>query len=393
MSERRRSPSTSDSTVRVALVAICVGLLTVSIAVPVVDSTPDRNEAMLSSVQPLQSSATAGSATNILGFPPGTSDAGINNVPRLIEAHQSALNNSTYEMHVEWDEVSGVSVRTFTGFDVVPSSLTIATAGDRYHVTLVAGRAVNEYWLSEGTTAIKSSWKSSETSPTYVYYNDAVPRGFQGAETELLRDWLRSSTYDFTGVVTRNNRMLYEFWSTGPRRDTPFIEDAHARVLVTREGVVQNAVVTRTYTRENESVTARLNYAIQRSGVGPPTQPEWVSAELPHLDASVIGNGTIVALEHAGGATVSNATIRTFFPGGQQIDAENVDFEPGETVYLYRTETAPDRVLTSENEVPTVNESFVPFGEDAVLVSVVNSQASIPGEDESLLIEVKPHSR
>lgn len=325
-------------------------------------------------------------------FPPGTSASGIDNATRLLETHRSVLNNSTYKVQVEWDQVSGVSDQRFTGFEVVPVSMTLTSGPNTSLIRFVSKGIVNEYWVTDSASAIKTSIDSRAQSPTYQYHNSPEFRAFQEGSTEIVHDRLNSSTYDFTGIITRNNRTLYEFWATGLRGNTPSIEDAHARVLVDQEGVIHEAIVTRTYSRENETVTARLNYAIQRTGTAPPTQPEWVSAELPHLDASVVGNGTVIALEHTGGRTVSNATIRTFFQDSPQIDTEIEGFEPGETLYLYRTETAPDRVLVSENEAPAVNESFVAVGEDAVLVSVFDRPASISGANESLLIEVEPRN-
>jgi len=111
------------------------------------------------------------------------------------------------------------------------------------------------------------------------------------------------------------------------------------------------------------------------------------------LDASVIGNGTVIALEHTGGTNVSTATISTYFPDGPQPETEIETFERGETLYLYRTEADPDRVLVSENEAPAVNDSFIPVGEDQVFVSVFKWPAAFSEGNGSLHIELEPSNR
>lgn len=391
MKVRPGSLSPRTSTARVLLTALSVGLVTLSMVPPVVHSTPHHDEVTPGSVQTLQSPAPAGAANNTTEFPPGTSETGINNVTRLAEAHRSVLNNSTYEAQMEWDQVSGVSGQG-SGVEVAPLSMTISSGQNSSLARLVSEGSVNEYWVTDSATAMKTSSDSPTTQfVRYQYHNS--PQFWQGAMSGTVHEWLNTSTYDFTGTVTRNNRTLYEFWASGLRGNSTPIEDTHARILVDREGVIHQAIATRTYSRENETVTARLNYDLQRTDVAPPTQPDWVTAELPHLEGSVIGNGTVIALEHTGGATVSNATVSTFFPDGPQIDTEIEDFESGETLYLYRTETAPDRVVVSENEAPAVNESFVPVGEDAVLVSAFDRPGSISGANESWLIEVEPRNR
>jgi hypothetical protein len=299
------------------------------------------------------------------------------------------LKNSTYQEQTEWDQISGVSGQS-SRVEVTPISMNITSGPNSSLIKLASEGVVNEYWLTENAMAVKTSIDSPRQPPMYMYHNTGEFREFQEAPSDLLHEWLNSSTYDYTGPVTRDNQTLHEFWATGPRGNTTPVEDVHARVLVDHEGVIHDAVVVQTFARDNETVTGRLNYALQRNGTAPPREPDWVTAELPHLDASVIGNGTVIALEHSGGTPIPNATMKTFFSDRTHTDTEIQGFEPGDTLYLYRLQGAPDQLHVSENEAPTANESFVPVGEDSVLVSVFDRFALSPGGNESLLIEVEP---
>lgn len=354
----------------------------------VVQSMPD-DQVTASPNQSVQSATPVELTNSTTEGPPGTSDTGIDNVTRLIEAHQSTLNNSIYEEQMEWDQVAAVSSQ---GIDFVPISLTSTNGANVSRTKIASEGVVNEYWVTENSTAGKTTTDYLGTqSANYDYHNR--PLSFQDAGSETVHDWLNTSTYDFTGTITRSNGTLYEFWADGLRGDTTPIEDAHARVLIDQEGVIHEAVVTRIYSQGNETVTARLAYAVRRTGTTPPTRPDWVTAELPHLDASVIGNGTVIALEHTGGTNVSTATISTYFPDGPQPETEIETFERGETLYLYRTEADPDRVLVSENEAPAVNDSFIPVGEDQVFVSVFKWPAAFSEGNGSLHIELEPSNR
>lgn len=376
---------------RVLLIFLCTGMIALSVPTAVVHSTPD-DQVTAPSNQSLQPSTSFELTNDTTRFPPGTSEAGITNVTRLIEAHQSVLNNSLYEEQMEWDQVSVVSSQRSPSIEVVPISLTSTNGVNVSHTKITSEGVVNEYWITENTTASRTTTDYlGIQSANYDYHNR--PLSFQNAGSETVLDWLNTSTYDFTGTVTRNNETLYEFWADGLRGDATPIEDAHARVLVDGEGVIHEAIVTRTYSQGNETVTARLDYAVQPTGTTQPIRPDWVTTELPHLDASVRGNGTVIALEHIGGMTVPTAIISTYFPDGSQPDTEIENFERGETLYIYRTKANPDQVLVSENEAPTVNESFIPVGEDDIFVSVFKWPVELSDGSRSLHIELEPRNR
>ena len=380
---------TSNSKLCVLLIAVCVGLITLSAATPLAHPKPNHDAKTGTADQSFQSPTPVESINNTSDFPPGTAKTGIENVTRLIEAHQSVLNNSTYTAQVEWDQISGVSDQRVTDFQAVPITVKSTSGPSSSLVKVVSEDVVNEYWITEHATAHRLRFGSPSQSSLYTYGDQATDRGFQESISTVLHEWLNSSTYDYTGTITRDNQTLYEFWATGLRGNTAPIANTHARVLVDQAGGIHEATFVRIYSPENDSRTARLNYSLQ-TDVVPPTQPDWVTTKLPHLNSSIVGNGAVIALEHTGGRPISNATIRTFFPDGRDIDVEIDGFEPGETLYLYRLRGSPDRVRLSFNEAPEVNDSFVPVGEDSVFVSVFNRPASFFGANESLLIEVEP---
>ena len=376
----------STPTAQVLFATLCVGLVTLSIVTPLAQSASHRDEASPGLL--LRTPAETGTAVNTTDLPPGTSETGINNVTRLTEAHQSTVEKSSYEAEMEWDQVSAGSGRGSSWFEAVPISMTITSGVTESHTRLVSEEVEHDYWVTENATAVKTSVDSHGRFSMYQYHN--TPQPWEEAMSETVHDWLNTSTYDFTGTLNRNNRTLYEFWASGLRGNLTPIAGVHARVLIDREGVIHKAIVTRTYRTGNETVAARLNYTLQQPGAAPPTRPEWVTAELPQLDASVNGNGTVIALEHTGGMSVPKATMKTFFPDRTQTTTDIEGFEPGETLYLYRLQGTPHRLHVNENEAPTVNETFVPVGEDSVLVSVFDRPASLFGGNDSLLIEVEP---
>ncbi|WP_135805783.1 hypothetical protein [Halorussus marinus] len=323
-------------------------------------------------------------------LPPGTSATGIENVTRLVEVHKSALNDITYTVEAEWDQVSGASDPRAAGAETTTITINSTNGPSRSLTRLSTDDVLNEFWSAENAFAAKTSVGSPSQAISYRYASgESTDPGFRRSVTALLGDRLNSSTYAYTGTVTTANRTLHEFWATGLRANTTPIASTHGRVLVDRSGRIHDATVVQRYGSGSDRRIVRLNYAL-RTGVVAPTRPDWVRAELPQLTGSVVGNGTVLALEHTGGLRVSNATIRTFFPDGRDIDVSVEDFEPGETLYLYRLRTAPDRVRVRVNEAPAVNDSFVPVGDDSVGVSAFTRPASFYGENLPLLIEVEP---
>jgi len=369
------------------VIALCISVVTLSTVVPMIQAAPSH-EGVTPETAQSTTSPPPETATNQTVFPPGTTEAGITNVTRLIGAHRSALNTTNHTANLEWDYVTAESSRESTGFTVLPLSIT-STSGENRSLVRLDDEVVNTYWVTDNATAVKTSVESAEVQSAYYSYQNN-PQRWEAAMSETLHQWVNTSTYVFTGTFTRNNRTLYEFWATGLRGNATPVQSAHARMLVDRNGLIHDVIMTRTLRRGNHTMTARLNYSVQGMGTAAPTRPDWVTEDLPHLDAEAMGNGTVIALEHRGGMTIGNATISTYIPGGPEIRTQIAGFEPGETLYLYRTQDDPDRILLSESEAPAINESLAPVGDNPVGVSVFGYPTYLSGGNEFLSIEIEP---
>lgn len=322
-------------------------------------------------------------------LPPGTSASGIDNATMLLEAHRSLLDDRTYSVRVKATQVSQVTDEngTFLGFDVGNITLSADRGSNATHVTIADenmthddGTSLQSYWVTDEVTALKTSDDNGLDRTTYfdvprtgIYAKlaDSAHIRTWSEPSFVLRPYLVGLDYEYSGTVTRDSRVLHRFTSTGPNATAmeehgvsefrPPVERVDATVLIDEQGVVHAFDASVTRSRENESVTTGTSYEVTNLGDVTPVAPDWVTEELPHLDASLSENGTVVTIQHTAGMTVTKAGVLVSTPT-TQLNTEFVGtFESGETLYLYVLQDDADRVVLSETR-PEVNASLVRLG-------------------------------
>jgi len=86
---------------------------------------------------------------------------------------------------MEWDQVAAVSSQ---GIDFVPISLTSTNGANVSRTKIASEGVVNEYWVTENSTAGKTTTDYLGTqSANYDYHNR--PLSFQDAGSETVHDW------------------------------------------------------------------------------------------------------------------------------------------------------------------------------------------------------------
>lgn len=397
------------------VVVLTVGLLALAGGAPAGVSMPQQSNVRTApSDLPLTTTpAETPNGTTVL--PPGTSESGIDNATRLLETHQNRLANETYSVRLNVDDVSEVTDEneSFLRFDVDRISETAEKGSNETLVTFVYENATAEgsnssqtYWMTDEALA----FKDVDDETTMYSYEPSTGRFARLIDNAIAKGWAEPSfavrpyllgiDYEHAGTVTRDGRTLHRFTSAELNASAveehdlsefpSSVESVDSTVLVDEQGIIRsfNASVIRT--RGNESVTSEVTYAVPELGNVTPATPTWVTTELPHLDASMSEDGTVIAVNHTGGMTVSTATLLVYSPSIHASGDFAGTFAPGDTLYFYITQDDPERVLVSQNEPPEVNESFVRLGEDNVSVTPWR----IVAEDEDrnrTTIEVEIH--
>lgn len=354
-------------------------------------STP-RPDAPATPLQPSQSAnATPACASNgTASFPPGTSASGITNATRLLDDHRDHLNDTTYVERGDWGHASRVTDEngTVRGFDTTRVNTTVEKGAESTLFVIEDENDSTSFWFEGDAVASRNSYRgegvtfyvyeragSNATSDTTLLDRRITRIGGSGIASYLL-----GVDYECADTVTRENRTLYRFTSTG-LNDTaenewgqepfpPWVDRVDATVLVDRQGIVRSLDATAVHAAGNRSVSVRTTYSVSRTGNVTPTTPDWVTAELPHLNASLTGNGTVLALNHSGGTPVSTAALLVGSPNRSSHAEFSGTFEPGDTLYLYLVANDTERVRASLNDRPDANESFVRLGPERPSLSV-----------------------
>lgn len=295
----------------------------------------------------------------------------VSRIDELADGAQSSLGFDTEEFRLAGEK--GVN-RT---------RVTIADEGATYE----NGSSSQSYWVTNEGIALKQTSNDSFNLTRYEYI---PPTGREAAffdraasfyvePSVLLEPYLLGFDYEYAGTVTRNEQTLYRFNST--RMNATAIE-AHdlsdfssstesvdATVLIDKRGVIRWFDASNVRPRDNETVTTGLSYEIPRLGNVTPTTPNWVTTQLPHLDASLSADGRVITINHTGGMTVSTANV-LLYSSSLSASTEFIGtFETGDTVYLSVKKDDTSQILVSRNEYPEVNESLVDFGDGNISIT------------------------
>lgn len=384
------------TTTRAFVVVLTVGLLAMA-SISAAGIATQRQSAD-SEVQDVSSqSATTHDETpnETTEFPPGTSESGIDNATLLLETHRSVLANETYSMRTNVTRIDALAdgAESSLGFDTEQFWLTGEKGVNKTRVTIADDGATYEngsssqsYWVTDENIALKQTSNDSFYATRYEYI---PPTGRQGAffdraasfyvePSDLFEPYLLGFDYEYAGTVTRDNRTLYEFTSTGVNESAVEAHDlsdlsdsnesVNATVLIDERGVIRSFETSKVRARGNETATTGLRYEIPSFGNVTPTKPAWVSAELPDVEASVSADGRVIVLNHTGGMTVSEANVLVYSSSLSASTEFTGRFEPGETLYLSVGKANASRVLVSQNEYPEVNDSLVRFGSENISI-------------------------
>lgn len=314
-------------------------------------------------------------------FPPGTSDAGIDNATRLVNAHRAALRNTSYAERSEWEQAGRVSDEngTLRGFEIREYTVTVDKGANGSEVHIAGENDSNTYWFTDDATMTNYSSQSHGTTSTMYEYSrgqDNVRNSTQyliSFASHLIQPYLRDLDYELVETTTRQNRTLYTYSSTGINEtvepnigDTPVIsttENITATVVVSDRGIIHSFSAQETHSDQNETVTIEQNYTVEGLGETNAVAPAWTTEEIAQFNVSLIDNSSVVALTHLGGRSVSDPALFFYTPNGSAQTTVNGTIEAGDTVYvsLITEEDSNQTLHWSINEHPSVNSSFVSF--------------------------------
>lgn len=389
---------------RDSVVVLVVGLVVVAGIAAAGVSVPERRAVPTSPTH--QSQPTTAETPDGAAFPPGTSASGIDNATRLLEAHQSQLRTRTYSARLNATRATETTDEngTFVGFDVSRISVSVDKGANATRLTVADENATYDdanasvsYWVTEEAVATRNvDSGGSSTRITYSYLPNGTDEGpllrrasgVWGDPSFALEPYLVAVDYEYSGTVTRDGRTLYRFASTGSNAsaggddglNSPnSIERVDAALLVDERGVVRSFDAGVVRSGGDETATTGAEYSVRNLGTAAPVAPDWVSTELPHVDATLSDDGTAVRIDHVGGATVSTAVLLLYSPSADANGELAEPFGPGDTLYLSLTRDDPGRIRASLNERPEASESFVRFeGEN---LSVVPWKIVVEGAD------------
>lgn len=310
--------------------------------------------------------ATASTATTTeqtdpseMSLPPGVTEAGLENVSALLEAHNRSLDGAAYSVEVSVDG------------DGQQASVAMTRGADASRLRVETGNTTIQGW-QEGARTVTAQSADGQTQYRYAYGDSGsrVGSGFQmysGVTDVVVGTYLTAGDFNATEVVTRDGTTLLELTAdranrtaveqVGSRNTT--VESFEATALVDENGVVHGLDASLTQTVDGETRTGSVSYELTDLGSASPEEPDWLG-EVPRLDAAVTDEG-LVAVEHAGGPTVENGTQLAVM-AGDTFDSAAVpeDVESGETVYLYvAEEDGQNAVRASVGQKPSADEVAV----------------------------------
>jgi len=339
-------------------------------------------------------------------YPPGAAPEGITNASRLISAHKAILQNSSYQVNSRWEAIGRSSSNppgNESQYEADVFTVDVERDQNTTNASFTGDNDTSTYWITPNGTMINSSttdYGYLETIYTYEpeggYYQDitAFLEVFPSAGVE---SYLHALDYRLVNATTQNNRTFYTYASTGINDSvepnvgatpvTTTTERINATVVVSDHGAVHSFTATETHTISNETVQLNQSYSLEGLGETNASAPPWASEKIAAVNPSITGNGSVIALHHLGGATLTNTTI-LFYTSSSRIDRTiNRTVEPGGTLYLYLTGEQANRTLqASVSEPPAVNDSFVDFSTSNV--SLMVSRHVMGSYDSGIQIEV-----
>jgi len=338
---------------RALAVAVAAVMVVLAGVAAVGASEPRRPDAQTASTGPSQSVPTTlqepRNGTTI--FPPGAAEEGIENATRLIEAHQAALQNTSYSEQSHWEGVGRNTTAngTFRGFEVGQQTGFVEKGVNGTELFIGSSNESNAYWFTDTATVTRTHSRSHGVNDTIYRYSRTQDEALVNARylvnfsSLLVEPYLRDLEYEHVETTTRDNRTLHTYASTGINEtvepnigDTPVRETTEtitATAVVSDRGIIHSFSAQETHSFQNETVTTVQNVSVEAIGETNATPPVWVSEEIAQFDATLVENGSVVALTHTGGKTVEDPGLLFYTLNVSTQTTVNGTLEAAETVY------------------------------------------------------------
>jgi len=208
------------------------------------------------------------------GFPPGTNEAGIDDVPALVWATQSALRATDYAI-ASAVPLGGTATATVT----IRSSL----AQERHLYALDAPAETNRRYVADGTAHLQATagdettYSSQSAEPFDTLHEDNDQIGMLGSG-EGLCGILRAGSYTPDGTVTRDGRGLHRFaLESADLFNDATVVTGEGGASVDGDGVVFAAAIP--YVPEGADAAVELSFTIETLGEVSVDEPDWVRSE------------------------------------------------------------------------------------------------------------------
>lgn len=305
-----------------------------------------------STTDPQSTTTPASTPTPAVEFAPGTSADGVDNTSALVQAHLAALDGTAYRVNATQTSAQA------------ETEIVVAEAGDRLRLrTSATGTTDTEVW----ETATRSiTRRGSGERARYAVAGTGTPMaGFTGNLTDLYvtipLTAIQYGEFTYEGTTRRDGTRLLQFAATDVNEtavaegNVSNVTDYRATLLVSEQGVIHEATIDAEQTIDGESQSSRSTYTTTL-GVEP-SPPAWLS-EIPALSVSLTGNGSVVAVEHTGGAAVENATVALGVLGSPATIEGR--FEAGETRYLGVDSESGEVVVAAERPDPAGLDPIAP---------------------------------
>lgn len=231
-------------------------------------STASETESPASS--PTQSPQATAEA---MGFPPGTSEDGIDDVSALASATQSALRANDYAIE---------SVVPLGGESTVTVTIRSSQSQERHLYVFDTPSETNRRYVADGT----SHWQATTDGETT--YSEGTVEEFATVHedndqvgmldsSESLGGILETGSYVPDGTVTRDGRQLHEFaLESAALSGGATAVTAEGGAFVDADGVVFGASLP--YTPDGSDAAVEWSFSIEALGDVSVSEPDWVQS-------------------------------------------------------------------------------------------------------------------
>ena len=316
-------------------------------------------------------------------LPAGVDSSGLTNATALREAHLEAIRGSSFRMDVsEGGAPDPVSFVLRNGTSTASVDVANPTRNESVEF-YIGGDVITRFNASQAPPKVYSYGATSEQfGATFLY---AILLGVYPGQQ------LTAGTFEVDGIVTRDGEELIRLSATGINEtaverqgstSSGNLSDMSGHVWVRPDGLVRRMSLNQSY---DSGTTTSVAFEVSGIGRTSPEEPDWLG-DAPRLEGSLSADGDVLALTHAGGATIPAGTTLTLQQGGFLTRTlGNVTLPDavsgGDTVYLHATGTPANTTV----EVTVGGE---PAPSDPVDLSQLSPQVSGTLDDVRFVVGV-----